>query len=205
MREARIRVVVQHPLPLTRDALATALRSEPDIDVVRTVPSLPDVPTVCRDEQPDVVVIHLDHDREAGFAEVRKVSATSDPVRIVCIVDTIDAAGILEAERVGIAHLVSTSVGLDALLDAIREHQSLAVRHLVHVTRTTDDRHVQALTPRELEVLERVATGESRAMIAHALGISAKTVDNHKRNLVVKLGASNQAHAVSIALKRGLL
>jgi DNA-binding NarL/FixJ family response regulator len=205
MHEVRIRVVVHHRFTLTRDAIATALGLLPDIDVVRTVPSPSDAAIVCHREHPDVVVIDLGDDYRGGFAEIARIRASSDTTCVVCIVGLIDAAGIAEAERVGVDHLVSSSIGIDALVDAIRDRQPPVVRHFVHVNSVTDGRHTQALTRREFEVLERVAAGESRAMIAQALGISAKTVDNHKRNLVVKLGATNQAHAVSVALKRGLL
>jgi len=205
MRKARIRVVVQHRFTLTRDAIATALRLRADIDVVGTVPSLEDAALVSRRERPDVIVIDLGQDRSASFTAIARLSGMSDATRVVGIVDLIDAAGIAEAERVGIDHLVSTTVGLDALVVAIRNGQALPVRHFVHVNSADGGRHLQTLTRREYAVLERVAAGDSRAMIAQALQISAKTVDNHKRNLVVKLGATNQAHAVSIALKRGLL
>jgi two-component system response regulator DesR len=205
MRGIPIRVVVHHRLTLSRDAVATALELVPDIEVVGTVDSLSDAAAVCRRERPDVVVVDLGADPNASLAGIAEISATCEGTRVVCIVGPIDAAGIVAAEQVGVDHLVSATVGIDALIEAIRGRQPFAVKHFVHVDRVADGRQVQALTRRERQVLERVAAGESRTTIARALGISAKTVDNHKRNFVVKLGATNQAHAVSVALKRGLL
>lgn len=205
MRDARIRLTVQHRHTLTRDALATALREVPDVDVRHEVSSLAAAATVCREHPPDVAVLEIGDDLEAGFAEIASVSAASGATRIICVVDAIDPAGIAAAEGAGVDHLVSTTMGLPTLIEAVRHSHDMAVKHFVHVTRVKDSRADRALTARELEVLEWVAAGQSRVGIAEALGISVKTVDTHKRNLVVKLGATNQAHAVSIAVKRGLL
>jgi DNA-binding NarL/FixJ family response regulator len=205
MAEARIRVIVQHRSTLTREAIAAALQLLVDIEVVATVASLDDVSRTSRRVLPDVIVIDLGLDRRASFGKIARLSAKTDARRFVCIVDRIDTGEIAEAERVGVDHLVSTTVGLDALVDAIRSDQALPARHFVHVNSADNGRRRQALTRREYAVLERVAAGDSRTLIAQALQISPKTVDNHKRSLVVKLGATNQAHAVSIALKRGLL
>jgi PAS domain S-box-containing protein len=61
------------------------------------------------------------------------------------------------------------------------------------------------LTPREREVLERVALGESSAEIAGHLVISPETVRQHVRNILQKLGARTRAQAIGIALRSGQL
>jgi DNA-binding NarL/FixJ family response regulator len=66
-------------------------------------------------------------------------------------------------------------------------------------------RESDALTPREHEVLELVATGRSNREIAAALFISAKTVSVHISNLLGKLEAGSRTEAVAIARRRGLL
>jgi DNA-binding NarL/FixJ family response regulator len=61
------------------------------------------------------------------------------------------------------------------------------------------------LTPRELEVLELIRYGNKNKQIAARLGISETTVNFHIRNIVDKLQANDRTHAVSLALRRGLL
>jgi DNA-binding NarL/FixJ family response regulator len=62
-----------------------------------------------------------------------------------------------------------------------------------------------ALTPREIEVLENVASGHSNKIVADRLDISEETVKTHMRSILSKLGASDRTHAVTIALRRGFL
>ncbi|MGF6709514.1 two-component system NarL family response regulator [Luteibacter sp. W1I16] len=63
----------------------------------------------------------------------------------------------------------------------------------------------ETLTPREIAVLQGISEGIGNRAIAEQLGISAGTVKDHVSNILDKLGAHNRAHAVSIAIKRGIL
>jgi two-component system NarL family response regulator len=62
-----------------------------------------------------------------------------------------------------------------------------------------------SLTERELEVLSGVAAGNSNKLVADQLAISEETVKSHMRNILSKLGANDRTHAVTIAIKRGLI
>ena len=64
---------------------------------------------------------------------------------------------------------------------------------------------MSSLTPREIEVLEQVAAGNSNRIIAVRLEISEDTVKSHVRSILDKLGANDRTHAVTIALRRGFL
>lgn len=64
---------------------------------------------------------------------------------------------------------------------------------------------VEALTPRELEVLELVAEGLSNQRIGERLGIAEPTVKSHVSQICAKLGAGNRTDAVRIAVRRGLI
>jgi DNA-binding NarL/FixJ family response regulator len=62
-----------------------------------------------------------------------------------------------------------------------------------------------SLTPREIEVLEQVAAGNSNRVVAQHLEISEDTVKSHIRSILNKLEANDRTHAVTIALRRGFL
>jgi DNA-binding NarL/FixJ family response regulator len=62
-----------------------------------------------------------------------------------------------------------------------------------------------SLTPREIQVLELVAAGNSNKIVADRLEISEDTVKSHIRSILSKLGANDRTHAVTIALRRGFL
>jgi DNA-binding NarL/FixJ family response regulator len=63
----------------------------------------------------------------------------------------------------------------------------------------------ESLTDRELEVLQLIRDGNRNKQIADRLSIAETTVNFHIKNLVSKLGANDRAHAVTIAIRRGLL
>jgi len=62
-----------------------------------------------------------------------------------------------------------------------------------------------ALTLREIEVLREVAAGNANKMVAQLLNISEETVKAHMRSILSKLGANDRTHAVTIAVKRGII
>ncbi len=95
------------------------------------------------------------------------------------------------ARRLGAAPLLAELGGADAGEPPAR--------------RTAKLRDLDALTPRERDVLELVATGRSNREIASALFISAKTVSVHISNVLGKLSAGSRTEAVAIARRRGLL
>ncbi|HVW80095.1 MAG TPA: AAA family ATPase [Mycobacteriales bacterium] len=106
-----------------------------------------------------------------------------------------------EAERQA-ALEVATSLGAGALLAELRGQGTAAP---AEPARGGKPRDSEALTPREQEVLDLVATGRSNREIAAALFISAKTVSVHISNLLAKLEAGSRTEAVAVARRRGLL
>ena len=62
-----------------------------------------------------------------------------------------------------------------------------------------------ALSAREIDVLQRVAAGNSNKVIAAQLAVSEATVKGHMKSILSKLGANDRTHAVTIALKRGII
>jgi DNA-binding NarL/FixJ family response regulator len=62
-----------------------------------------------------------------------------------------------------------------------------------------------ALTAREIDVLRLIALGNANKLVADQLGITEDTVKGHVKNILSKLGASDRTHAVTIALKRGII
>jgi DNA-binding NarL/FixJ family response regulator len=63
----------------------------------------------------------------------------------------------------------------------------------------------EELSPRELEILRRVAAGSSNKRIGAELGISEHTVKGHLKNILAKLAANDRTHAVTIAVQRGII
>lgn len=88
--------------------------------------------------------------------------------------------------------------GVDAIVEARPASQALQRDH-------TESALEEALTAREMDVLERLAEGLTNKAIAHALGISDQTVKFHVAAIIGKLGATNRTDAVRRAVRRGLV
>jgi DNA-binding CsgD family transcriptional regulator len=94
--------------------------------------------------------------------------------------------------------------GSDGVVAALRAHDNVpVVSHLP--TRLASASTSAVLTPREVEVLTLIAAGHTAAEVARELGISPKTVENRKQSIFAKLDVQNQAHAVAVALRSGIL
>jgi DNA-binding NarL/FixJ family response regulator len=101
------------------------------------------------------------------------------------------------------------------LLKSMMRKELVETIRLVHAGKTRVASSVAAglaehfaddqLTPREIEVLELVATGNRNRDIAARLSIAEETVKVHVKNVIAKLGANDRTHAVTIAVRRGII
>ena len=147
--------------------------------------------------------------RLAGTDGIEALSAIlrDFPDARVIVLTTVEGDGeIRRALRAGAAGYVLKTAAPDELLAAVR-----AVHAGRRVIPSDVAAHLAAhyadddLTRRELDVLGLIREGHRNKQIADRLGIAETTVNFHIRNLVEKLGANDRAHAVALAIKRGLL
>jgi DNA-binding NarL/FixJ family response regulator len=112
----------------------------------------------------------------------------------------------LRALKAGAAGYLLKNMLRKELLDTIRIVHSGKRRIPPEIAAELAD-HVteDALSEREIEVLRRVATGNSNKVIAAQLRVSEATIKGHMKSILAKLGANDRTHAVTIALKRGFI
>lgn len=113
---------------------------------------------------------------------------------------------IQRALRAGAAAYVLKSTPKNDILRIIRT-VSTGRKHIPSDVASSVAEHMgqEDLTPRELEVLELIREGNKNKQIADQLSISETTVNFHIKNIVDKLQANDRTHAITIALRRGLL
>lgn len=141
-----------------------------------------------------------------GIETTRRILAQRPATRVIALTASMDEARMMGVLRAGAAGYLRKDAEPETLLAAVRAvargktyiDPSIA-RQLVDAG-TTD-----ALTPREAEVLRRLALGLSNREIASALGLADETIKTHVANVLSKLQVENRAQAVVQALKRGLV
>ena len=197
-----IRTVIQQRERFLRDGLALLLDREPDIEVVGRATDPAELVDLTAEERPDAVLLELDADDWDAPRLAAALKKRQRGLRVVGMYDTVSRDIAQRSYRAGLRATFAYDEGSDALVAAVRGRTSAPV--VTPMPRTRPNAPA-ALTPREVEVLQHVANGLMTRQISEVLGISPKTVENHKQRIFTKLGVQNQAHAVSVALRRGLL
>lgn len=194
------RIVVQEQRALLRIGLAELLAKTGRFDAVDHVADVEELATVVALDAPDAVAVELiapGLDREL----VARLRSVRPDVRVVALHEGRRADHTARAKELGIDALAAYGGGAQALLAAIFDEPIVLAK--LDERRQLPSRTV--LTPRECEVLQHLAQGKTAAMAAASLRVSPKTIDNHKQRIFVKLGVQNQAHAVALAHRIGIL
>jgi DNA-binding NarL/FixJ family response regulator len=199
-----VRVVVQQRQRLFREGISQLLDAEGDVDVVATATSDGEVLAACRHHHPSTALIEAD---VSDWDPLRLSGALRRLVPAVVVVGLRatppSAEESARARRAGMQVVVSRDAGIRGILDAVRAPAGAAAPGWP--TSFLPAASPAVLTSRELEILGLVAAGLTSNAASNRLQISHKTVENHKQRIFAKLGVQNQAHAVSVAMRSGLL
>ena len=203
-----VSVAVQQRQRLYRDGLCQLVRAEEDLVVVGAAATADDLILLCQDERPEVALMEADAtdwDPARVTARVRRLLPLLRVVGLTA--GPMSPIHVAKARRAGMHELVSHVGGIEGILVAVRRMGPLAVSSFIPAPARRSPAHPAgySLTPRELTVLHLVAAGHPSREISGKLQISHKTVENHKQRIFAKLGVQNQAHAVSVAMRTGLM
>lgn len=201
-----IRVMVVDDHPMLREGVAAVLGAQADMLLVGEAENGAAAIEGYRRWRPDVTLMDLQMPEMGGIAALAAIRSEFPDARVVMLTTYLGDVQATRALKAGaMAYLLKSSLRRD-LLTTIREvHQGL--RHLQPEIATAmalgamDD----ALSPREVDVLQLAATGNSNKRIAHALGVSEETVKTHMKSILAKLRVTDRTHAVAVAAKRGFL
>lgn len=207
----RLFLVDDHQVML--DGLRLLISAQPELEIVGTAFNCSVAWTRISELHPDLVLMDLDLPGEGGVALTARILEAWPEIKVVVLTAQTDVKVINAALSAGASGFV---LKLDAGSDLLHAIRSAAKGELyVSATATslfaeeirrrptmTDSR--QALTNREVEIVTRIANGQSAKEIAFDLGLSPRTVEAHRSNLMRKIGANNVAEVIKFALREGL-
>jgi DNA-binding NarL/FixJ family response regulator len=214
-----IRVAVVDDQEVVRSGFAALLETQADLQVVGIAGDGAEAIDLCREQHPDVVLMDVRMPTMDGLEATRRIVAELGAGARVLMLTTFDLDEyVYEALGAGASGFLLKDATAEALFEAVRVVASGDALLAPSVTRrligefsrlrpsvpVQPDR-LRELTPRETDVLRRVAEGLSNREIAERLVVSEETVKTHVSRVLTKLGLRDRAQAVVVAYESGLV
>jgi len=201
-----IRILSVDDHDLVRKGLAAILSIEPDLELVAAASSGAEALQLFRRHLPDVTLMDLRLADMSGSEVTMAIRHEFPDARIIALTSYDGDQDIYRALEAGVRGYLLKEMVHTEVVKAIR---------LVHAGKRFIPAEVAqqltgffpdvALTPREVEVLSLVARGLGNKEVGDILGTAPGTVKAHVQNILSKLGAKDRTHAVTIALRRGII
>ena len=199
-------VLVVDDHPVVRDGLKAIISSEPDMEVVGDVGLGQEAVIAYERLRPSVVLMDLLLPDISGADAIRQICQSS-PNALIVVLTTLDGdEEIYRALEAGARGYLLKDMVRRELIQAIRQVAS-GKRYIPSQigTRIAENYPRMEISSREVEILNLIAIGRKNKDIAFQLSISEATVNAHIKHILAKLNASDRTHAVTVALRRGII
>jgi DNA-binding NarL/FixJ family response regulator len=202
----RIRILVVDDHHVVRQGLVALLNIIPDIEVVGEASDGLQAIDLHKTLHPDITLMDLQLPNLGGVEAILKIRA-NDPAARFIVLTTFDGdEDIFRSLQAGAKAYLLKGMTVDELVSTIQAvHGGRTLISPAIAEKLAERMSTQALTNRELKVLERIVAGRANKEIASDLQISEATVKSHINSLLGKLGVSDRTHAATVALQRGIV
>ena len=201
-----IRVLAVDDHPLLREGIAALIGSEEDMELVGEASNGREALDLFRKYQPDVTLMDLRMPEMNGIDAIGAIRGEFLDARIIVLTSHPGDVHVSRALKAGARGYLLKGMLRKELPETIRAvyagHKRLSSEAAAEIAEHAID---DALTPREIDVLRLVAAGNANKEIGAQLSLTEVTVKTHVKNILAKLGANDRTHAVTIALKRGII
>lgn len=204
--DRKIRVLTVDDHPVVRNGIAGLVGDQADMVLVGEASNGREAIQQFRTHKPDVTLMDLQMPELNGIDAIIAIRGEFPHARVIVLTTYTGDVQIVRALKAGAQGYLLKSLLHKELLDAIRNvhggKKILSPELSVEVaSHAVDD----SLTPAEVSVLRLIANGNANKQIADRLSISEETVKSRVKNILSKLDANDRTHAVTIALKRGII
>ena len=152
--------------------------------------------------EPGCLVLDVRMPGMSGLGLQEKLAEYRDCLPIIFITGHADVATATEAFKSGAVDFIEKPFSDQKLLDSINKAIEASLEHYSNQIEVADiQERMDALTPRERQILEGVVDGKTNKMIALELGLSPKTVDFHRCNIMEKMGVNSAVQLTRVVMK----
>ncbi|MDR5709761.1 MAG: response regulator transcription factor [Armatimonadota bacterium] len=213
----KIRVLIADDHGIVRDGIRMILSSQEDIEVVGEASTGREAVELARRMQPDVVLMDISMPDMNGIEATRRIREEMPSVQVLGLTMHEEENYVFQMLKAGGAGYVLKRAAAEDLVTAVRAAArgevflypsvaKLVVRdYLERARHQEDDTSLDALTPREKEILALIAEGLTNQEIAQRLVISVKTVQTHRAHIMEKLNLHDRTELVRFAIRKGLI
>jgi DNA-binding NarL/FixJ family response regulator len=192
--------------PMMREGIAATLLAQGGMEIVGTAANGEEAIAQFARHRPDVSLMDLQMPVKDGLDAIVAIRALHPDARIIVLTTFSGDVRVVRALKAGASAYLLKDVPGDELARTIRNvYTGASVIARIAQQQVDDHNPSDKLSARELEVLQLAANGNSNRAIGDILSISEPTVKTHMSTVLVKLGASDRTHAVTLALKRGYI
>ncbi|MCL4503983.1 MAG: response regulator transcription factor [Deltaproteobacteria bacterium] len=210
-----IKIILADDHQIVRQGLRSLLAGEPDMEVVGEADNGRETLKLVEQLAPDVVIMDISMPDLNGIEATRQLLAESTAVKVIALSMHSDSLFVLNMLRSGALGYLLKDCALEELVKAIRT----VMRSQTYISPGVSDLLIQDLanscvaepssaysvfTPREREVLHFLVEGQGTPQIAAHLGVSNKTIETHRKQIMNKLGLNSVAELTKYAIRQGL-
>lgn len=214
----RISVLLVDDHNIVREGFRTLLAAEEDLEVVGEAPTGRDAVAMAKKLRPEVIVMDIAMPHLNGLEATRQIRLANPESRIIILSAHSDDAYVEHAVALGVAGFLLKQTSAHELCVAIREVHKGKTFFSSSITRRLREANgdkptkggrqkekLASLSVREMEVLQLIAEGKANKQTAQELGISIKTVEKHRQNLMAKLMIHDTAGLTRYAISAGVI
>jgi DNA-binding NarL/FixJ family response regulator len=207
-----VRIAIADDHQIFRDGLRRLLETEPGFEVVAEAVDGLDASRIVRDVHPDVMLLDVAMPRMGGVEALTTMQ--EDATRVILLTAGIEPSELLRAIQLGARGVVLKESATRLLIEGI--HRVMDDKYIIGAG-VADDREQATrqvgreqprqygLTPRELEIVSAIVSGDSNRDIADRLSISLQTVKHHLTSIFDKTGVSTRLELALFAIRHGLV
>jgi DNA-binding NarL/FixJ family response regulator len=201
-----IRILAVDDHPMLREGIASLVASQSDMELVAEASTGREALEQFRKHRPNLTLMDVQMPDMDGIEAMVAIRSEFPEARIIVLTTYKGDVKILRALKAGARAFLLKGLLQKELLETIRAVHAGQRRIPPEVAAELADHTIDdALTTREIDVLRLIAGGNSNKLIADQLSITEETVKGYVKNILSKLSASDRTHAVTIALKRGII